>query len=245
MEAVSIYNKCPFPDATNNLCFVLNIDWFNPYEHTQYSIQVIYLTVLNLPRGERYKIENTILVGFIPGPSEPTRINPFLDPLVDELLHLWEGIQVSLQSHTITLRAMLLCYVSEIPATRKVCGFSGFKARLGSSKCMKEFPCEGFGERTDYSGYNRTAWIIPSMEQHLHSLELLKNAKTPTEKMELQRTLGVGWSSLCKLPYFNIVKCHLVDPMHNLYISWNCETHGEGMERKRIIKTRTSTFDSG
>lgn len=45
-----------------------------------------------------------------------------------------------------------------------------------------------------------------------------KNAKTPTEKTELQRTLGVGWSSLCRLPYFNIVKCHLVDPMHNMYL---------------------------
>ena len=44
------------------------------------------------------------------------------------------------------------------------------------------------------------------------------NAKTPTERMELQQTLGVGWSSLCQLPYFNVVKCHLIDPMHNLYL---------------------------
>ena len=54
-----------------------------------------------------------------------------------------------------------------------------------------------------------------SMEQHLQSLELLKCA---TEKMQLKRTLGVGWSVLCWLPYFNIVKCHLVHPMHNLYL---------------------------
>ena len=113
---------------------------------------------------------------------------------------------------------MLLCFISDIPATGKMCGFPGFKARLGCSKCMKEFPCEGFGERTDYSGYDRTAWVMRSVEQHLQSLELLKNAKTPTENIELQRTLGVGWSALCRLPYFNIVKCHLVDPMHNLYL---------------------------
>ena len=64
---------------------------------------------------------------------------------------------------------------------------------------MKEFPCEGFGERTDYSGYEHGTWVMRSREQHLHSLELVKNAKTPTVRMELQRTLGVGWSSLCQL----------------------------------------------
>ena len=217
-KAFRFHNNRPFLAAPNNICFALNIDWFNPYEHTQYSIGAIYLTILNLPRDERYKIENTILVGLIPGPTEPKRINCFLNPLVDELLQLWAGITVSSENNTLTLRAMLLCFISDIPATRKVCGFPGFKARLGCSKCMKEFPCEGFGERTDYSGYDRTTWVMRSMEQHLHSTELVKNAKTPTEKTELQRTLGVGWSSLCRLPYFNIVKCHLVDPMHNLYL---------------------------
>ena len=143
----------------------LNIDWFNPYEHTQYSIGAIYLKILNLPRDERYKIENTVL---IPGHSESKRIDPFLNTLVDELLHLWEGIRVSSESHTFTLRAMLMCFISDIPATRKICGFPGFKARLG---CSKEFPCEGFGERTDYSRYDRETWVMRSTEQHLHSLE--------------------------------------------------------------------------
>lgn len=87
----------------------------------------IYLTILNLPRDERYKIENTVLVGLIPGPSEPKRINPFLNLLVDELLHLWEGVLVSSESHTFTLRAMLMCFISDVPATRKICGFPGVR----------------------------------------------------------------------------------------------------------------------
>ena len=36
-----------------------------------YSTGVIYLTSLNLPRNERYKPENIILIGIIPGPKEP------------------------------------------------------------------------------------------------------------------------------------------------------------------------------
>ena len=144
----------PFLDAPNNVGLALNIDWFNPFEHTQYSIGAIYLTILNLPREERYNIENTVLVGLMPGPTEPKRISPFLDPLIDELLQLWEGVPLSTETpnSSLTLRAALLCFISDIPATRKVCGFPGFKARLGCSKCLKEFPCEGFGERTDYSG---------------------------------------------------------------------------------------------
>ena len=68
-----IYDGRPFLDLPNNIALALNIDWFNPYKHTQYSIGAVYLTILNLPRTLRYKIENTIIVGLIPGPKEPKR----------------------------------------------------------------------------------------------------------------------------------------------------------------------------
>ena len=51
---------------------VLNIDWFEAYENYKYKVSVIYLALLNLPRNIRYKRENIILVGIIPGPSEPS-----------------------------------------------------------------------------------------------------------------------------------------------------------------------------
>ena len=53
----------PFLDAPNNVGLALNIDWFNPYEHAQYSIGAIYLTILHLPREERYKVEILYLLG--------------------------------------------------------------------------------------------------------------------------------------------------------------------------------------
>ena len=71
----------PFLEFPGNLCFSLNIDWFNRFDDTPYSAGAIYLVVLNLPRCERYKIENTILVGMMPGPHEPKHhINTY---------HLW------------------------------------------------------------------------------------------------------------------------------------------------------------
>ena len=59
----------PLLDTPNNVALALNIDWFNPYVHTQYSIGAIYLTLLNLPKEDRYAVENTILVGLMPGPK--------------------------------------------------------------------------------------------------------------------------------------------------------------------------------
>ena len=50
----TMYNGKPFLDIPNNIALALNIDWFNPYKHTQYSIGAVYLTILILPRTQRY-----------------------------------------------------------------------------------------------------------------------------------------------------------------------------------------------
>ena len=40
-----------FFNAKYSLGFILNIDWFQPFKHRVYSIGVIYLAVMNLPRS--------------------------------------------------------------------------------------------------------------------------------------------------------------------------------------------------
>ena len=52
-------------------------------------MRVIYLALVNLPREIRFRKENVIIIGVIPGPKEPKgNINFLLKPLVDELLDL-------------------------------------------------------------------------------------------------------------------------------------------------------------
>ena len=53
---------------------ILNIDWFEPFEHSIYAVGVIFIAILNLPRHIRYSQENVLICGLIPGPKEP----PFL-----------------------------------------------------------------------------------------------------------------------------------------------------------------------
>ena len=72
---------------------MINLDWFQPTKHGCDSIGVIYMVVINLPRQERFKPENVIIVGIIPGPKEPKlHVNTFLQPLVDELIDFWDGV---------------------------------------------------------------------------------------------------------------------------------------------------------
>ena len=41
----------------------MNVDWYQPYKNRKCSVGVMYMVVLNLPRGIHYKRENVILVG--------------------------------------------------------------------------------------------------------------------------------------------------------------------------------------
>ena len=85
----------PLLAGERSLGVMLNVDWFQPFKLARYSVGVVYLVIMSLPRNERFKVENVIVVGIIPGPHEPSgSIKSYLSPLVDELLLLWEGCHV-------------------------------------------------------------------------------------------------------------------------------------------------------
>ena len=87
-----------------------NIDWFQPYKHTNYSVGAIYITIMNLPRSVRLRRENVILV-FCLGPGEPKHdINPYIEPLVDELSDLWTGVTLQLTGVTLQLKQLGVLY---------------------------------------------------------------------------------------------------------------------------------------
>ena len=45
------HNSSPFLSEPGNYAFMMNLDFFQPYKHVQYSMGAIYLTILNLPRS--------------------------------------------------------------------------------------------------------------------------------------------------------------------------------------------------
>ena len=91
----------------------------------------MYLSILNLPRVLWFKVHNMILVVLIPGPNEPSNMNPFLSPLVEDHKRLFEGVYVTdplNRPHLVKILAFLACIICDLSATRKLCGFSNFNS---------------------------------------------------------------------------------------------------------------------
>ena len=119
----------PFLNKKNNLGLLINVDWFKPFKRSEYKVAALMLTILNLPRQERFRKKWTMIVGIIPGPSEPKlHINTFLKPLVDDLLCLWNGLPL-LEDGSV-VRAALLGVAADMAAARKVSQFCVIKQTM-------------------------------------------------------------------------------------------------------------------
>jgi len=55
------YESKPFLSEDNSFAFMLNLEWFQPHKHVQYSIGLMYLSILNLPRALRYKLKECLV----------------------------------------------------------------------------------------------------------------------------------------------------------------------------------------
>ena len=202
-----------------NYGLMLNVDWFQPFKHrSDYSVGVIYFVIMNLPRQERFRFENVIIGGIIPAMAKEPKLNSFLEPIVDELQLMWKGVRLlnSVTPVPLTFKAALLCVASDIPATRKICGFKSHAANLACSKCKKLFI--GTIGNKDYSGFNRGSWPQRTKESHNRCSKELRDCTNKAKHEELSKKYGTYYSVLTKLEYFDAVKFHVVDPMHNLFL---------------------------
>ena len=198
-QSPEIKNFLAFP-----YCYLLtmNVDWFQPYKHHTYSLGAIHLTIQNLPRTIRYKSENIILVGIIPGPHEPSRtVNSYLTPLVQELQEAWSaGLRVTTPYGIfLSVKVALSCVACDIPASRKVCGFLGHSAALGCNKCLKKFINHADGSR-DYSGHDQQQWIKHDCITHRQYVQEIAKETTKTGISQSESNYGVRFSVLLCLP---------------------------------------------
>ena len=176
---------------------------------------------MNLPRGERFKRENVVIAGIIPGSGEPQSLNPFLVPVVGELNELWKnGIDVC---HSGSPRvpqkcfAALLLVACDMPAARKLCGFLGHGAKRGCSKCKKEFiPGKHFGVKMNFGGFENC--LHRTNEGHCSEAQEILQEDTYQGREKKQTKYGTRYSELMQLEYFDCIRFTIIDSMHNLFL---------------------------
>ena len=82
---------------------------------------MIYVAICNLPCDIRFKPENILILGILPGPNEVGlhMINHYLSPIVDELNELCKGFRITTyeRSSGRDIKAALIMTACDIPAS--------------------------------------------------------------------------------------------------------------------------------
>ena len=127
-------------------------------------------------------------------------------------------MESSVCRYPLTFRAAIISTSSDIPATRKLCGFKSHSAVIGCSRCLKTFP-GGFGEKRDYSGFDRNTWPPRTNVNHRLHAGKLNKFTTQAKRQKFCKEHGIThYSILLALEYIDIIRFCTVDPMHNLFL---------------------------
>jgi hypothetical protein len=147
-----------------------NIDWLQPFKSMTHSMGACYITVQNLPREERYKVENVIVVALLPGPSGTSRqqLQGVLRLMVAELKELLVGVACESAEHSALgskrLRAFLLNIVCDTPAARQTAGFMSHAATVNCAYCTN---CSARSNSLEDTGMPGT-WDMRTDETQRH-----------------------------------------------------------------------------
>ena len=162
----------------------------------------MYGVVLNLPRTIRFKPENLLIIGIIPGPDEPTLVmNSYLKPMTDELFDLWEdGIVIEGSNSYVAL----ICVACDRPAATKIGGFLGHSSSHACSYCCKKFSYIKKWKKIDSVGF--TSYTKRKHSDHKKFGGMWLRAKTQAERNKIEQEHGSRFSQLSLLPYFHRVE---------------------------------------
>ena len=131
-----------FASEARNIRLGLCTDGFAPFSKwgKNYSCWPVIVTPYNLPPNMCMKTEYMFLTVIVPGPKNPKKlIDVCLQPLIDELMQLWEfgatTYDVS-RNENFVMRAALLWTISDFPAYAMLSGWST-AGELACPICME------------------------------------------------------------------------------------------------------------
>lgn len=155
------------------------------------------------------------------------------------------GIDVTLADGRVELvRAALFFVACDIPASRKVCGFTAPGATCGCNKCANQWdPNPKHSLSRDYSNFNMHEWIPRTKEQNRQRAAEWEKVRTDQERKSHERLYGTRVTELHRLRYFDPIRCTTIDPMHNLFSGTASRMTHQWIKMELLTKRHLATME--
>lgn len=128
-----------FFNDNRDVALGISTDGIQLFKIGDFEVWPILLTNYSLAKTLRYNSENQIILGVIPGPTQPKDMNSFVLPIVDELKLLEDGVPAwdGYQMNDFTLRAHPIILQADSPGMSKLINLSGHQSYFFCSHCTQ------------------------------------------------------------------------------------------------------------
>ena len=86
-------------------------------------------------------------------------------------------------------------------------------------------------------------WPRRDVAQHKVKCYEYLNANTKQQQKAIRREYGIRYSILIELPYFNLIKHTIIDPMHNLFLGTAKHCLELWIKKERLTKSDIDTIE--
>ncbi|KZV60007.1 hypothetical protein PENSPDRAFT_558091, partial [Peniophora sp. CONT] len=197
------------------------LDWFSYLRSLispSHSSGPISFNIINLLDHHRYRVMNLIMWGILPGPKEQDsdQVQRFMRIFVSELLRLWEEgfiMSTPLYPNGRLVRVILICIICDKPAAHKVGGFGSHSHTFFCTRCWIRQ-----ADKASAASFTAGGFAPRSHEEHVRLMQEYARCSTQSGRDEFVKKYATRWSELARLPYFDICRMIVIDPMHNLLL---------------------------
>ncbi|KAK0432003.1 hypothetical protein EV421DRAFT_1911298 [Armillaria borealis] len=168
--------------------------------------------IINLPDWLRYCTSNLLLSGITPGPKEQTgdQIQRFMQVFVNE-----DGFLVCTEKYPEGrhVHVVLVGVICDKPAAHKLGGFSSHSHSFFCHWCWISL-----SEKQTVAAFQCDACKPRTHEEQLALMKRYLALQNKAQHKAFVTTYATQWCELACLPYFDVCRMIVIDPMHNLLL---------------------------
>ena len=235
--SIYAYLDSRFSFQENDICLQISFDGFQLFKSSRFEAWPVIILNLNLHPSERFKLENVIPYGIIPGPSSPSIIDSFLHPLLSSLEYFSVPKRVmDWQGNFREVRVFLLFVTADTPAINKLIHSRGHNAKHPCRFCDIRgyrgkgshfyYPSAVYKEASDsrreiFWRPNQLHLWRRSHETLFEELERIESIAIRKDQEERSKALGFyrRASIVLRISTLRAFESFPVDTMHLLFIN--------------------------